>query len=87
MYAVVGGMSLGILYMPGLKNSWQYFPSKKGLISGLILSCYSGGAILWTLLTKAVANPNNEKPMEKFKIEDKIEFFYLPDQDVVKNVP
>jgi hypothetical protein len=70
---VVMGMSLGILYMPGLKNAWQYFPSKKGLISGLILSCYSVGAILWTLFTKAVANPNDESPLEKYS--DK-EFFY-----------
>lgn len=51
MYSVGIGMSLGLLYMPGLKNSWLYFPSKKGLISGIILSCYSIGAILWTLLT------------------------------------
>jgi MFS transporter, OFA family, oxalate/formate antiporter len=64
IYSVVVGMSFGILYMPGLKNAWQYFPSKKGLISGLILSCFSVGAILWTVISKAVANPRNEKPME-----------------------
>ncbi len=64
IYSVVVGMSFGILYMPGLKNAWQYFPSKKGLISGLILSCFSVGAILWTIISKAVSNPRNEKPME-----------------------
>jgi hypothetical protein len=52
--------------MPGLKNAWQYFPSKKGLVSGLILACFSTGAIFWILLTKAVANPNDESPMEKY---------------------
>ena len=87
MYSVVIGMSFGLLYMPGLKNAWQYFPSKKGFISGLVLSCYSVGAILWTLITKAVANPRNEKPLEIYKFEDKTEYFYYPEQDVVKNVP
>ena len=70
--------------MPGLKISWEYFPSKKGLISGIILSCYSVGAIFWTLFTKAVANPNDESPMEKYT---ETEFFYYQNQDVVKNVP
>jgi hypothetical protein len=80
-------MSFGLLYMTGLKNAWQYFPSKKGLLSGIILSCNSVGAICWTILSKAVANPRNEKPMENFKFENNVEFFYLPDQDAVKNVP
>ena len=84
LYAVVMGMSLGLLYMPGLKNAWQYFPSKKGLISGIILSSYSVGAILWTLFTKAVANPNDESPLDKYS---ETEYFYYPNQDVVKNVP
>lgn len=64
LYAVVMGLSFGLLYMPGLKNSWQYFPSKKGLISGIVISSFSVGAIFWTLLTKAVANPNDELPLE-----------------------
>lgn len=84
LYAVVMGMSFGLLYMPGLKNAWQYFPSKKGLISGIILSSYSVGAILWTLFTKAVANPNDESPLDKYS---ETEYFYYPNQDVVKNVP
>ncbi len=71
-------MSFGLLYMPGLKNAWQYFPSKKGLISGIILSSYSVGAIFWILITKAVANPRNESPMEIYIIEGKKESFYYP---------
>ena len=59
MYSVLIGLGFGLLYMTALKNSWQYFPSKKGLISGLILSCYTVGAILWTIITKSIANPNN----------------------------
>lgn len=73
--------------MTALKNAWQYFPSKKGLLSGVILASNSVGAILWTVLAKAVANPRNEKPMETLKLEGSTEYFYLPDQDAVKNVP
>ena len=54
------------------------------MISGIILSSYSVGAILWTLLTKAVANPNDESPLDKYS---ETEYFYYPNQDVVKNVP
>jgi OFA family oxalate/formate antiporter-like MFS transporter len=86
-YSVFIGLAFGLLYMPALKNSWQYFPSKKGLISGLILSCYSIGAILWTIITKTVANPSNERPQEILQIGDKKEYFYDENSDVVKNVP
>jgi MFS transporter, OFA family, oxalate/formate antiporter len=87
VYSILIGFAFGLLYMAALKNSWQYFPSKKGMISGLILSCYSVGAIVWTLITKYIANPNNEKPLEILQIGDKKEYFYTADQDVVKNVP
>lgn len=77
-YSVVIGMSFGIMYMPGLKNAWLYFPSRKGLVSGVVLASYSAGAILWTILTKAVANPDNAEPVGDY---------FLPDQGVAQNVP
>ena len=87
VYGVLQGISFGLLYMTALRAAWQYFPSRKGLLSGLILSSNSVGAICWTILSKAVANPRNEKPMESFKKVNNVEYFYLPDQDAVKNVP
>jgi MFS family permease len=86
-YAVVVGLGFGLLYMVSLRNAWQFFPSKKGMLSGMIMSCYSFGAILWVLLTKAIANPDNIKPTEIVQVEEKIEKFYSADSEVVKNVP
>lgn len=87
MYAVVIGAGFGILYMVALRNAWSYFPSKKGMISGLIMSCYSVGAIIWVIITKQIANPDNIKPDIIIILEDKKEKFYSPDSEIVKNVP
>ena len=87
IYGTFIGLGFGLLYMTALKNAWQYCPSKKGLISGLILSCYSLGSIVWTNLTKHVANPNNEKPKEYPVDGGKSEYYFDENSDVVKNVP
>ena len=73
--------------MTALKYSWQYFPGKKGLISGLIISSYSLGAIIWIPLTKLIANPHNQKPKPFITPTGVTEYFYDEDSDVVKNVP
>ena len=83
LYSVVIGMGFGILYMLSVRNAWQFFPSKKGMISGLIMSCYSVAAIFWLLITKEIANPNNVKPTDVFVVGDKTEYFYSPDSEVV----
>jgi len=46
-YAILLGSAFGFLYLPALRNAWQYFPKKKGLLSGLIISCQPAGGILW----------------------------------------
>jgi hypothetical protein len=50
LYTLGNGVSFGILYMPGIKHSWVFFPERKGLISGIILACYSIGSILSILI-------------------------------------
>jgi hypothetical protein len=46
LYSFGTGFAFGVLYMPALKHSWVYFPSRKGLVSGIILSFYSIGSII-----------------------------------------
>lgn len=87
LYSVVIGFGFGLLYMVSLRNAWQFYPSKKGMISGLIMSCYSVGAVLWVILTKQIANPQNLKPDLNVKVGDEMEHFFTPNSDVVKNVP
>lgn len=87
MYAVVIGFGFGVLYMVALRNAWQFFPSKKGMLSGIIMSSYSVGAILWVLITKQIANPNNLKPDVNQIVGDKVEHYFGADSIVVANVP
>ena len=51
-FAVCIGVGFGLLYMVSLRNAWQFYPSKKGAMSGIIMSFYSVGAIVWVILTK-----------------------------------
>lgn len=44
-----------------VRNAWMFYPKKKGMVSGIILSFYSLGAILWGFVTTILANPNNQK--------------------------
>lgn len=57
------------------------------MLSGIIMSCYSVGAIVWVLITKAIANPNNLKPDDHQKVGDVTEDFFMADGPVVANVP
>jgi hypothetical protein len=65
LYAFTVGLGYGILYMLTLKHAWVYFPNRKGMVGGIILSCYSFGAIAWSFLCTELSNPNNEQPKER----------------------
>jgi MFS family permease len=84
LYSFVTGFSFGILYMPALKHSWVYFPSHKGLVSGIILSFYSIGSIIAVIVTQSVANPDNISPVFDYQ---KDEYIYPPESEVTKAVP
>lgn len=60
MYAIVGGFGYGIVYILPLKSAYSYFPNKKGLVGGIILSCYGFAGIGWSFLCAFLVNPHNE---------------------------
>ena len=62
LYAIVSGIGYGGVYMLPIRNAWLFFPFKKGMVSGIILSSYSIGAILWIFLSTSLANPRNLTP-------------------------
>lgn len=47
VYSGMVGFGYGFAYMLPIKNSWLFYPNNKGFVSGIILLCYSLGAILW----------------------------------------
>jgi len=84
LYSFGTGFSFGLLYMPALKHSWVYFPSHKGLVSGIILSFYSIGSIIAVIVTQSVANPDNISPVYDYQ---KDEYIYPPESEVTRAVP
>jgi OFA family oxalate/formate antiporter-like MFS transporter len=39
--------------------SWEYFPDRKGLITGIIIGSYGFGSFLFTQLSTKLVNPND----------------------------
>ena len=87
LYSIVLGFGFGLIYMLPIRNAWLFYPEKKGMVSGLILSCYSIGAIAWIFISTAVANPNNEPAALHVKVGKNEEHLFYPDSDVADNVP
>jgi len=51
-YGVLGGLGMGIAYSNTISCCQKWFPDKKGLITGIIISALGFGGILFTPLTE-----------------------------------
>ena len=54
------GFAGSITYLPTLRNCWKYFPKKKGIISGILLSSCGLSVFLFTSIGDFIINPNAE---------------------------
>lgn len=61
-YAGMMSLSWGLLYSVPVILSWEWFPERKGLISGLIIGAHGFASFLSSFLAQAIVNPNNEMP-------------------------
>lgn len=87
MQSVVNATGKGLIYMLPVRNAWHFYPQRKGLVSGIILMCYSIGAIIWSFLTTVLTNPDYEKPTLIIPHGESYEILYEKDSHVVDNVP
>ena len=69
--------------MVPLKCSWTYYPTKKGMISGVVLCSYALGAIFFSWMTSRIVNPDNESPGLYVTVGSSIEVLYHVDSTVV----
>ena len=53
-YGVLFGMSIGISYTAPISICFSWLPDHKGLVSGVILAGFGGGAILFNILASYV---------------------------------
>jgi MFS family permease len=86
-YSFVMGFGYGFAYMLPIRNAWLFYPTKKGFVSGVILLCFSLGAILWIQLSYEIINPNNITASLEVTVGQTTEYLYPLDSEVVANVP
>jgi len=58
-YGGVFPIGVGLLYWTPIICAWEYFPERKGLISGLVIGAFGFGAFLFGFITTAIVNPED----------------------------
>mmetsp|Transcript_17786 Transcript_17786/g.17490 ORF Transcript_17786/g.17490 Transcript_17786/m.17490 type:complete len:136 (+) Transcript_17786:188-595(+) len=56
------GIGIGIAYLVPLLLAWEFFPQRKGLLSGIIVGAFGFGAFFFGFISLAIVNPSNESP-------------------------
>lgn len=51
-YGVIGGIGMGFIYSPSIGCCQKWFPDKRGLISGIIVSALGFGGVVFTPIAK-----------------------------------
>ena len=82
-YGCIGALGCGICYMTALVVSWEHFPERKGLITGVIDGGYGLGSLAYTQIARAIVNPDNLDATIPSGQENLTYF----DERVAKNVP
>jgi OFA family oxalate/formate antiporter-like MFS transporter len=58
-YGGVFPMGIGLLYWTPIICAWEWFPDRKGLITGLIIGAFGFGAFIFGFITTWIVNPEN----------------------------
>jgi len=58
-YSVCFGFLTGLMYMTPIYVGMQFFPNRKGVISGLVLTGYGFGSFIFNYVCLAICNPDN----------------------------
>jgi MFS transporter, OFA family, oxalate/formate antiporter len=62
LYTLLNGLGSGILYFLPLVCGWEYFPERKGLITGIVLSSYGFGSFIFGIVSTMLCNPDSLDP-------------------------
>ena len=58
-YGAFLGFFAGIAYMMPFKNTYSYFPNRKGMCAGLCMMGYGIGSFLYNQIFLRIVNPDN----------------------------
>lgn len=53
------GFFIGIAYMSPFKNTYSYFPNRKGMCAGICMMGYGIGSFFYNQIFLHIVNPNN----------------------------
>jgi len=81
LYTGMNGLGCGTCYMVPLVCGWEYFPEKKGMVTGVVIGAYGFGSFFFSLLSTHLVNPEGESPT----IARGKDVFYEP--SIANNVP
>lgn len=86
-YGGIFPIGIGLLYWTPIICAWEWFPERKGMISGIIIGAFGFGAFLFGFITTEIVNPededvrldpiNKEKYVPKYVADRVPEMFYL----------
>ncbi|XP_043193600.1 MFS-type transporter AFUA_1G00970-like [Amphibalanus amphitrite] len=62
VFGVVNGLGVGLAYSPPLLAGFKWFPHHRGLISGLVVTGFRLGGIMFTTIQTSFLNPDNVLP-------------------------
>ena len=74
-FGVGYGGTTGFLYLTLMYNGYKYFPSRRGLIGGILMGVYGLSSLISNFILLALMNPNNTKALQNSENE-----YYFPDE-------
>ena len=59
LYTGANGIGCGMSYLVPMVVGWEYFPNRKGLITGITISSYGFSSFAFSLISTAIVNPTH----------------------------
>ena len=81
-YGFFSGIGCGMMYMVPMVCGWDFFPARKGLVTGCVVGAYGLGSFIFTQVSYLVINPGNAEA--EIKIKKDLKYFKW---DVASRVP
>ncbi|XP_012942301.1 uncharacterized MFS-type transporter YhjX [Aplysia californica] len=81
-YGAMFGFFVGLAYAVPLGCAMRWFPQRKGLVNGLVVAGFGGGAFIFDQVQTAFINPDNFKPDKEVDGEK-----YFDQASVLDRVP
>ena len=62
LYGAIPPFCVGLLYLLPIHCGWAYFPKKKGMVTGIIVSSFAFANTAFGIISTWIVNPDNLKP-------------------------